>query len=89
MAIVIEDRKPNSLRIAILINRIFDTTGSIGKRYRREDAIGTPLCITFDFDSANDHCVTVRERDSRKQERVSIDSLKDYIRNFLAQENVK
>ena len=68
---------------------IFDTTGSIGKRYRREDAIGTPLCITFDFDSANDHCVTVRERDSRKQERVSIDSLKDYIRNFLAQENVK
>lgn len=68
---------------------IFDTTGSIGKRYRREDAIGTPLCITFDFDSINDHSVTVRERDSRKQERVSIDSLKQYIRNFLDQENVK
>ena len=68
---------------------LFDTTGSIGKRYRREDAIGTPLCITYDFDSVNDHAVTVRERDSRKQERVPVASLKQYIRNFLDQENVR
>lgn len=68
---------------------IFDTTGSIGKRYRREDMIGTPLCVCYDFDSANDHCVTVRERDSMSQERVSIDSLNDYIHNFLKKNQVK
>ena len=62
---------------------IFDTTGSIGKRYRREDAIGTPLCVTYDFESENDHCVTVRERDSMAQERVKIEELDNYIHNFL------
>ncbi len=57
----------------------FDETGSIGKRYRREDEIGTPICITFDFDSLEDNCVTVRDRDTMQQERISIDALEDYI----------
>lgn len=57
----------------------FDESGSIGKRYRRQDEIGTPLCVTYDFDSVNDHCVTVRNRDTTKQERISIDSLQAYI----------
>ena len=57
----------------------FDETGSIGKRYRRQDEIGTPLCITFDFDSVEDHCVTVRDRDTMKQERIAIDELESYI----------
>ncbi|MFA6861567.1 MAG: glycine--tRNA ligase [Bacilli bacterium] len=67
---------------------IFDTTGSIGKRYRREDAIGTPLCITYDFDSLKDQMVTVRERDSMKQERVKISDLNTYIQNFLGRNKV-
>lgn len=57
----------------------YDDTGSIGKRYRRQDEIGTPFCITYDFDSLNDHCVTVRDRDSMSQERIAIKDLKDYI----------
>jgi glycyl-tRNA synthetase len=57
----------------------YDEAGQIGKRYRREDEIGTPFCITFDFDSLEDKCVTVRERDSMKQERVAIDGLKSYL----------
>lgn len=57
----------------------FDDTGSIGKRYRRQDEIGTPWCITYDFDSIEDGCVTVRERDSMQQERVKIDELVEYI----------
>ncbi len=61
----------------------FDTTGSIGKRYRRQDEIGTPLCLTFDFDSAADNAVTVRDRDTMAQERVSIDQLRTYIENVI------
>ena len=57
----------------------FDETGSIGKRYRREDEIGTPFCITFDFESLEDNCVTIRDRDTMQQERISIDALEDYI----------
>ena len=57
----------------------FDETGSIGKRYRREDEIGTPICITFDFDSLEDNCVTVRDRDTMQQERIPVDALEDYI----------
>lgn len=57
----------------------FDETGSIGKRYRREDEIGTPLCITYDFDSVEDRCVTVRDRDTMEQVRIPIDELKAYI----------
>ena len=67
---------------------VFDTTGSIGKRYRREDAIGTPFCVTYDFDSENDHCVTIRERDSMKQERIPIDSIVDYVNKALSSKKV-
>ncbi len=62
----------------------FDDRGSIGKRYRREDEIGTPWCITYDFDSETDHCVTVRDRDTMAQERVPIDGLIDYLREKMA-----
>ena len=57
----------------------FDDAGSIGKRYRREDEIGTPFCITYDFDSVEDNCVTVRDRDSMEQVRLPISELKSYI----------
>ena len=57
----------------------FDETGSIGKRYRRQDEIGTPFCITYDFESEGDGCVTVRDRDTMKQERIKIEDLKAYI----------
>ena len=57
----------------------YDESGSIGKRYRRQDEIGTPICITYDFDSQTDGCVTVRDRDTMKQERIKISDLKAYI----------
>ncbi|MBZ4647376.1 MAG: glycyl-tRNA synthetase [Petroclostridium sp.] len=57
----------------------YDETGSIGKRYRRQDEIGTPFCITFDFDSLEDHSVTVRNRDSMDQIRIKIDELEQFL----------
>ena len=57
----------------------FDETGAIGKRYRREDEIGTPFCITYDFDSETDNCVTVRDRDTMEQVRLPIAGLTRYI----------
>ena len=57
----------------------YDETGSIGKRYRRQDEIGTPLCITYDFESVDDGCVTVRDRDTMEQERIKIEDLVSYI----------
>lgn len=57
----------------------FDDAGSIGKRYRRQDEIGTPICITYDFDSVEDKCVTVRDRDTMEQKRIPIAELKAYI----------
>ena len=57
----------------------YDEAGSIGKRYRRQDAIGTPLCITYDFESEQDGCVTVRDRDTMEQVRIKISELKEYI----------
>ncbi len=57
----------------------YDDAGSIGKRYRRQDEIGTPLCVTYDFDSEADGCVTVRDRDSMAQVRIPIDELEAYI----------
>ena len=56
----------------------YDDAGSIGKRYRRQDEIGTPICITYDFDSVEDGCVTVRDRDTMAQDRIAIDTLVDY-----------
>ena len=61
----------------------FDDAGSIGKRYRRQDEIGTPFCITYDFESAEDGCVTVRDRDTMQQERVAIADLVAYIEKKL------
>jgi len=57
----------------------YDDAGSIGKRYRRQDEIGTPLCVTYDFESKEDGCVTVRDRDTMRQERISIEGLAAYI----------
>ncbi|MDR2514882.1 MAG: glycine--tRNA ligase [Christensenellaceae bacterium] len=61
----------------------YDETGSIGKRYRRQDEIGTPFCLTVDFDTETDGCVTVRERDAMTQERVPIADLRAYIEKRL------
>jgi len=57
----------------------YDETGSIGKRYRRQDEIGTPFCVTVDFETLEDNCVTIRDRDTMKQERISIDKLVEYV----------
>ena len=62
----------------------FDESGSIGKRYRRQDEIGTPFCLTYDFDSLEDGCVTIRDRDTMKQERVKIEKLVEYIKEKIA-----
>ena len=61
----------------------FDDAGSIGKRYRREDEIGTPFCITYDFDSEEDGCVTVRDRDTMEQTRIKIEELIPYLREKM------
>ncbi len=61
----------------------YDDAGSIGKRYRREDEIGTPICITYDFDSLEDNCVTVRDRDTMEQKRIPIADLKTYIEKTI------
>ena len=66
-------------KLAKKFNVTYDETGSIGKRYRRQDEIGTPFCITVDFDTLNDDTVTIRERDSMQQVRVNIDELEAYI----------
>ena len=61
----------------------FDDAGAIGRRYRRQDEIGTPFCVTVDFDTLDDQAVTVRERDSMAQERVSLDMVRDYLATRL------
>jgi glycyl-tRNA synthetase len=65
--------------LAKYFNVEYDEAGSIGKRYRRQDEIGTPFCITVDFDTLEDNCVTVRDRDSMEQVRMPISDLKKYI----------
>lgn len=61
----------------------YDDAGSVGKRYRRQDEIGTPMCITYDFDSVEDGCVTVRDRDTMEQVRIPVTELKAYIEKAL------
>lgn len=61
----------------------YDEAGSIGKRYRRQDAIGTPYCITYDFDSKEDGCVTIRDRDTMEQQRIAIKDLKVYLESKI------
>jgi len=63
----------------------FDDNGNIGKRYRRQDEIGTPFCLTVDFDSLQNNDITVRDRDTMKQERVKIDELEDYLKKKLGE----
>ncbi len=70
--------------LAKYFNIDFDETGSIGKRYRREDEIGTPFCITYDFESKEDGCVTVRDRDTMEQVRIPIAELKAYLEEKIA-----
>ena len=60
-----------------------DVTQSIGRRYRRQDEIGTPFCVTVDFDTLDDKAVTVRDRDTMNQDRVAIDQLVAYLRERL------
>jgi glycyl-tRNA synthetase len=67
-----------------LWNVDYDTSGAIGRRYRRQDEIGTPFCVTVDFDTLEDNAVTVRERDTMSQERVSLDKLQSYLAAELA-----
>jgi len=64
-------------------NLDFDETGSIGKRYRRQDEIGTPFCITIDFDTLEDESVTIRNRDTMEQERIKISEIENYIQSSL------
>ena len=61
----------------------YDTSGAIGRRYRRQDEIGTPFCVTVDFDTLEDGAVTVRERDTMEQERIKIEDLQDYLATRL------
>lgn len=61
----------------------YDTSGAIGRRYRRQDEIGTPFCVTVDFDTLEDGAVTVRERDTMAQERVKLEDLQSYLASRL------
>ncbi len=67
-----------------LWNVEFDDAGAIGRRYRRQDEIGTPYCVTIDFDSLDDQAATVRERDSMHQERIALDQLRGHLAARLA-----
>ena len=58
---------------------LYDESGAVGRRYRRQDEIGTPYCITVDFETLEDNAVTIRERDSMAQERISIDQVQNYL----------
>ena len=69
--------------LAKKFNVDYDDAGSIGKRYRRQDEIGTPYCITYDFDSVEDNCVTVRDRDTMEQVRLPISELEAFIAEKL------
>ena len=79
-----EVSRPLAEKLAKLWSVDYDETQSIGKRYRRQDEIGTPYCVTVDFDSLEDKSVTVRDRDTMKQERIKIDELEDWFKNKFA-----
>jgi glycyl-tRNA synthetase len=77
------DLSPKARDLATALRRNwnvdFDDAGAIGRRYRRQDEIGTPFCVTIDFDTLTDLAVTVRERDTMSQERVAMDQLESYL----------
>ncbi|MBV8595551.1 MAG: glycine--tRNA ligase, partial [Candidatus Eremiobacteraeota bacterium] len=83
--------KPDIVELAAKIERslrpvmrtVFDDSGNVGKRYYRQDEIGTPYCVTVDYDSLQNNDVTVRDRDSKAQVRVSIDKLEEHLRGQL------
>jgi glycyl-tRNA synthetase len=78
-----EDLSPKAKDLGVQLrknwNIDFDDAGAIGRRYRRQDEIGTPFCITVDFDTLDDQAVTIRERDTMSQERVSLDKVEGYL----------
>lgn len=74
---------PLAQELSGLLSCEYDTTQSIGRRYRRQDEIGTPYCVTVDFDSLKDGHVTVRDRDTMKQDRIPIDKVREYIEEHL------
>ena len=82
------DLSPRAREVAAQVRRHwnadFDDAGAIGRRYRRQDEIGTPYCVTVDFETLNDQAVTVRERDSRDQKRIGLDALVGYLSERLA-----
>ena len=83
-----DDLSPVARELAADLRKIwnvdFDDAGAIGRRYRRQDEIGTPFCVTVDFDSLEDKAVTVRERDTMAQERVPLEGLRAYLAERLA-----
>ena len=62
---------------------LFENSGNIGKNYRRHDEVGTPVCITVDFESLDNQTVTVRDRDSMKQERISLDNIAEHVKKII------
>ncbi|HWN34552.1 MAG TPA: His/Gly/Thr/Pro-type tRNA ligase C-terminal domain-containing protein, partial [Pseudonocardia sp.] len=81
------DLSPKARDLATTLRRNwnvdFDDAGAIGRRYRRQDEVGTPFCVTVDFDSLTDQAVTIRERDTMAQERVSLDQVETYLATRL------
>jgi glycyl-tRNA synthetase len=81
------DLSPKARDLAALLrtrwNVEFDDAGAIGRRYRRQDEIGTPYCITVDFETIEDNAVTIRSRDSMAQERISLDGVERYMLDNL------
>jgi glycyl-tRNA synthetase len=81
------DLSPKAKQLALDLRRAwnvdFDDAGAIGRRYRRQDEVGTPYCVTVDFESLDDDAATVRERDTMKQERIGLDSLVSYFAERL------
>jgi glycyl-tRNA synthetase len=77
------DLSPKAKDLAAVLrknwNVDFDDAGAIGRRYRRQDEVGTPFCITVDFDTLDDDAVTIRERDSMSQDRVGLDAVEAYL----------
>jgi glycyl-tRNA synthetase len=82
------DLSPKARDLAATLRRCwnveFDDTQAIGRRYRRQDEIGTPYCVTVDFDTLDDNAVTIRHRDSMAQDRVGIDQVESYLADRLA-----
>jgi glycyl-tRNA synthetase len=82
------DLSPKARDVAAAVrknwNADFDDASAIGRRYRRQDEIGTPYCVTIDFETLKDEAVTVRERDSMRQERIGLDSLIPYLSERLS-----